>query len=65
MTASPHPSFLLCCRCSSCELADSDEAAGWYSFVVPQATTLDVCPRCAEVLLKVLRQTPDLLEFSQ
>jgi hypothetical protein len=79
MTISPHPSFLLCCRCSTCALAD--EAQGWHALLVPDGTysagpmrsdgtaeaiasttTLDICPHCAAVLLRVLRQTPDILE---
>ena len=60
MTISPYPSFLLCCRCSTAVLAD--EAKGWHALTMPRATTLDICPRCAAVVLTVLRQTPDLLE---
>jgi hypothetical protein len=29
---------------------------------VPVMNTLDICPHCAGVLLRVLRQTPDILE---
>jgi len=60
MTVSPHPTFLLCCRCSTATLAD--EAMGWHALRVPLGPALDICPRCAAVLLRVLRQTPDILE---
>lgn len=56
------PNILLCCRCSFAELADSVEGRRWHQFTMPRSTTLDICPRCAVVLLNVLRQTPDILE---
>ncbi len=62
MTTSPLPRFLLCCRCCSAALADTEAASNWHQLTMPLGTTLDICPNCAAVLLKVLRQTPDILE---
>jgi hypothetical protein len=58
-----YPSFLLCARCSTAEKAD--EATGWHALLVPRGTTLDICPRCAVVVKKVLRSPPDVLEESR
>jgi hypothetical protein len=58
--ASPQPQFMLCCRC--CTARPFAEAKRWHQFTMPGEPTLDVCPHCANVVLRVLRQTPDLLE---
>lgn len=60
------PQFLLCCRCSSAlAIEATDEAKRWAQLVQNRKTTLDICPTCIGVVLKVLRVTPDMIEIDR
>lgn len=56
------PVVLLCCRCCKAVTVDEPETKRWSVLTHMRHTTLDICPACTRVVLKVLRETPTIIE---
>jgi len=56
------PVVLLCCRCCRAVRPDEPEAKRWSTFTHMGRTTVDICPACASILLRVLRETPAVID---
>jgi len=54
------PSFVLCVRCSTA--VPADEAKGWTMLLQRRRSNFDICPKCTAIVLKVLREAPDIME---